>query len=187
MKNPRNHPPSETRRKRHLCDPGDRTHATVRFATLPDMNRDQPPEPCRTPTSGPHAANGTQALPSPVRFRPDVLLVMASADEFEVFQAVFERDAISHHATRCADDGLQQTLTLRPRVILLDEDAIEKASLAVEFSAIADALGSRLFLLGNLHMARPFIDQAQRIPKPFHYDDLIRKIQACVAKRTFVA
>ena len=123
------------------------------------------------------------ATPSFRASTPSVLIVTPSTDESAVFQAILARQGIDATTTRSAEEGLQQALQGVPDVLVLDEDVLATAALAIEYAAVADSLGCQLIVLGKLRMPYGCIQNCIEIGKPYEYATLIRRILAFTLKR----
>ena len=105
------------------------------------------------------------------------------ACESQVLATILARDGIVISSECNAEAGLRTALTETPEIIVLDEDVVIAQSLAIEFSAVAESVGSHLMILGKLPPAPGRITAWDEVAKPYHYDALIRKIEKALRIR----
>jgi CheY-like chemotaxis protein len=114
-----------------------------------------------------------------VKFAPRVLIVDESADSREVLSELLER----HGATTVSARRPQQAIKLAELehvdLIVFDaeSDRTESGRGVEDLKAAASRNGTPIVILGTVRNAKNHARSGQFIPKPYHYGQLIHKIE----------
>jgi CheY-like chemotaxis protein len=114
-----------------------------------------------------------------VKFAPRVLIVDDSADSREVLSELLER----HGATTVAARRPQQAIELAAHehvdLIVFDaeSDRSEAGRGIDDLKAAASRNGTPIVILGTVRQAKKHASAGQFVPKPYHYGQLIHKIE----------
>jgi two-component system, OmpR family, response regulator len=114
---------------------------------------------------------------------PRVLIVDESAELRDVLRTLLER----HGATTLEARRPEQALTLagqfHPHLIVLDAESDHSAagSATDDLRDAASRSDTPIVILGTLRQARGHLSSGQFIAKPYHYGQLIRKIEVLLA------
>jgi CheY-like chemotaxis protein len=110
--------------------------------------------------------------------RPSVLVVDRSADTREVLRtALGGRGALVLEATR-ADVAVELARKHRPDVIVFDLELAQSASGAIRAALEESRMAvAPVVLLGTARRAQQDFPAGQFVAKPYHYGQLIRKIE----------
>lgn len=118
-----------------------------------------------------------------MKFAPRVLIVDESADSREVLSALLER----HGATTVEARRPQQAIELAEleHVDLIVFDAESDRTAAGrgidDLKAAASRKGTPIVILGTVRNAKNTAPSGQFVPKPYHYGQLIHKIEGLLA------
>lgn len=118
-----------------------------------------------------------------MKFAPRVLIVDESADSREVLSALLER----HGATTFEARRPQQAIELANRqhidLIVFDaeSDRTDTGRGIDDLKAAASRNGTPIVILGTVRSAKNQAPSGQFVPKPYHYGQLIHKIEDLLA------
>jgi DNA-binding response OmpR family regulator len=114
---------------------------------------------------------------------PRILIVDESAESREVLRTLLER----HGASTLEASRLEQAVGLaesfQPHLIVLDAESDRSAtgSATSELHEAASRTGTPIVILGRVRHARNPGASGQFVAKPYHYGQLLRKIETLLA------
>ena len=118
-----------------------------------------------------------------VKCERSVLVVDKCPEQREVLRTVLERRGVTTIEARRADQAIDLAERFQPDVIVLDadSDSSESQKAIGELHAAASRNATPIVILGKV-AARCGDDRAaQFLPKPYHYGQLVRKIESLLA------
>ena len=124
------------------------------------------------------AFDGDRRLSAP----PRVLIVDRSAESREVLRTILEsRGAATLEADR-PEQAIPLATRFRPDLIVLDADSDQSAGVATEnLRAVAGRTDTPIVILGTLRRPQGQLPPGQIVAKPYHYGQLLRKIDDLLA------
>ncbi len=118
-----------------------------------------------------------------------VLIVDQSAESREVLSALLARNGTSSIEASRAAEAVSLAEQLRPQLIVLDADSdstCERQALR-ELTAAARRTNTPIVLLGKITGAEIAFDPSELLAKPYHYGQLIRRIESVLQQRRAAA
>ena len=118
-----------------------------------------------------------------MKFAPRVLIVDESADSREVLRTLLARRGATTIEARKPDQAIQLAELHQLDLIVFDADSDHTASGAGvdDLKAAASRNGTPIVILGTVREARKRLPGGQFVPKPYHYGQLINKIEDLLA------
>jgi DNA-binding response OmpR family regulator len=112
-----------------------------------------------------------------------VLIVDRCPELREVLRTLLERRGVTTIEARRADHAIELATRVRPNVIVLDADSdqSESQNATHELRVAASRNDTPIVILGKLSGQRGGCPSAQFLPKPYHYGQLVRKIEGLLA------
>ena len=110
-----------------------------------------------------------------------VLIVDRSADSRNVLRTILERSGLEILEAPGARQGLELLRHHDPAVVVLDLEAYDADNAAVRTAYESESLHrhTELVILGNFRPSN-HVDDPHRVPKPYHFGPLVRKIEQLV-------
>ncbi|MCO6044465.1 hypothetical protein NG895_11170 [Aeoliella sp. ICT_H6.2] len=118
-----------------------------------------------------------------------MLIVDQSAESREVLCALLARSGTSSIEASRAAEAVTLAEQLRPQLIVLDADSdssVERQALR-ELTATARRTNTPIVLLGKITGAEIAFDPSELLAKPYHYGQLIRRIESVLEQRRAAA
>jgi DNA-binding response OmpR family regulator len=118
-----------------------------------------------------------------VKFSPRVLIVDESADSREVLTTLLARAGATTICARQANQALELAGLEHLDLIVFDaeSDRTESGSGIDDLKAAASRNGTPIVILGTVRSAKKRPTSAQFVAKPYHYGQLIHKIEDLLA------
>ncbi|MEX2310047.1 MAG: response regulator [Pirellulales bacterium] len=113
---------------------------------------------------------------------PRILIVDRSAESREVLRTILEcRGAATLEADH-PEQALQLAGGFRPDLIVLDADSDQSAGTATDcLREAAGRTATPIVILGTLRRSQGHLPAGQIVAKPYHYGQLVRKIDDLLA------
>jgi CheY-like chemotaxis protein len=114
---------------------------------------------------------------------PRVLIVDESADSRDVLRTLLERYGASTLDAPRLEQAVELTESFRPHLIVLDAESDHSAA-GTSTNALrnaADKSGTPIVILGTVGPGSGTTAAGQFIAKPYHYGQLLRKIESLLA------
>ena len=114
-----------------------------------------------------------------------VLIVDQSAESREVLSALLARSGTAAIEASRAGEAVLLAEKLRPQLIVLDADSdpSEDREATRQLTTTALRTNTPIVLLGKITGAEIPIDASDLLAKPYHYGQLIRRIEAVLEQR----
>jgi DNA-binding response OmpR family regulator len=114
--------------------------------------------------------------------RASVLIVDRSEESREVLRTVLGRKGLRVLEASRPDQGLRLAQSCQPDVVVLDPEFAHGAAREVTRAFVEQSSGTpcQLLVLGTTRRNHPTVSGGQFVAKPYHYAQLIRKIEALV-------
>jgi len=114
---------------------------------------------------------------------PRVLIVDESAESREVLRTLLERHGATTLEARRMDEAVGLAGSFHPHLIVLDaeSDRTTTGCATSELHEAAGRTGTPIVILGTVRPARAAIAAGQFVAKPYHYGQLLRKIETLLA------
>lgn len=118
-----------------------------------------------------------------MKFSPRVLIVDESADSREVLSMLLARSGATTICARQAKQAIELAGHEQLDLIVFDAetDRTESGSCVDDLKAVASRNGTPIVILGTVRSAKKRPTSAQFIAKPYHYGQLIHKIEDLLA------
>lgn len=114
-----------------------------------------------------------------------VLIVDQSAESREVLCALLARSGTAAIEATRAGEALPLAEQLAPQLIVLDvdSDSSENQTATRELAAVARRTNTPIVLLGRITGPELALDPSELLAKPYHYGQLIRRIEGVLEQR----
>lgn len=114
-----------------------------------------------------------------------VLIVDQSAESREVLCALLARSGTASIEASRAAEALSLAQQLRPQLIVLDADSDPSMDRQAtrDLTAAARRTNTPIVLLGKITDAEIAFDPSELLAKPYHYGQLIRRIEGVLEQR----
>lgn len=114
-----------------------------------------------------------------------VLIVDQSAESREVLAALLARKGTAAIEASRASEALALAEQLHPQLIVLDADSDSTADRQAtrDLTAAARRTNTPIVLLGKITGAQVAMDPSELLAKPYHYGNLIRRIEDVLEQR----
>ncbi len=114
-----------------------------------------------------------------------VLIVDQSSESREVLAALLARSGTTAIEASRASEALTLTEQLHPELIVLDADSDPSTDLQAtrELTAAARRTNTPIVLLGKIAGSHLALDPYELLAKPYHYGNLIRRIEDVLEQR----
>jgi len=114
-----------------------------------------------------------------VKIAPRVLIVDESADSREVLSELLERNGATTVAARRPAQAIELAEQGRVDLIVFDaeSDRTELGRGIDDLKAAANLSGTPIVILGTVRNSKKHAASSQFVPKPYHYGQLIHKIE----------
>jgi CheY-like chemotaxis protein len=114
---------------------------------------------------------------------PRVLIVDRSAEARDVLRTLLERRGAATLETARPEQAIELANRFRPDIIVLDveSDLTATGSATRNLREAAGRTNTPIVILGTLRQPRGPASQGQIVAKPYHYGQLIRKIDDLLA------
>lgn len=118
-----------------------------------------------------------------MKLAPRVLIVDESADSREVLSALLARHGATTIETRRPQQAVELADLHRVDLIVFDaeSDRTASGSGARDLKAAASRNGTPIVILGTVRSAKKHAASGQFVSKPYHYGQLIHKIEGLLA------
>ena len=118
-----------------------------------------------------------------MKFPPRVLIVDESADSREVLSTLLERRGATTIAARRPQQAIELARLHHVDLIVFDAESDRTASGSGlrDLQAAASRNGTPIVILGTVRSARKRPASGQFVAKPYHYGQLINKIESLLA------
>lgn len=114
---------------------------------------------------------------------PRVLIVDESAESQEVFRELLDRRGLTAVPARRAEQAAELARQHRPDLIVYDAESDRSDSFESTRQLVEAASNSHtpVIVLGSVRRYGPLLRNGQFVPKPYHYGQLIRRIDELLA------
>lgn len=114
---------------------------------------------------------------------PRVLIVDESAESREVLRTALERHGATTIESNRPEQAIAMTSRFRPQLIVLDaeSDHSTSGSATVDLCAAASRTATPIVILGTLRRRSEPPAGSEVVAKPYHYGQLIRRIESLLA------
>ena len=114
---------------------------------------------------------------------PRILIVDESAESRDVLRTLLERHGATTLEARRPDQAVAIADRFHPHLIVLDAESDRSAAGAAthELRQAAGRTDTPIVILGTMGHSRGQLSTGQFLPKPYHYAQLIRKIENLLA------
>jgi DNA-binding response OmpR family regulator len=114
-----------------------------------------------------------------------VLIVDKSAESREVLCALLARSGTASIEASRAAEAVSLAQQLRPQLIVLDADSDPSTDRQAtrDLTAAARRTNTPIVLLGKITGAEIAFDPSELLAKPYHYGQLIRRIEGVLEQR----
>ena len=117
-----------------------------------------------------------------MRALPRVLIVDRSAECREVLRTILERRGAATLEADRPEQAIPLADRFQPDLIVLDADSDQTAGAATEnLREVAARTATPIVILGTLRRAQGQLPPGQFVAKPYHYGQLLRKIDDLLA------
>jgi DNA-binding response OmpR family regulator len=114
---------------------------------------------------------------------PRILIVDESAESREVLRTLLERRGATTIESPRPDQAVELTARYRPHLIVLDaeSDHTPTGSALSDLRAAASRTDTPIVILGTVRQPDRTGSDGQIVAKPYHYGQLLRKIESLLA------
>lgn len=114
-----------------------------------------------------------------------VLIVDQSAESREVLRALLARSGTSSIEASRATEAVPLAQQLRPELIVFDaeSDSSSNGDATRQLTEHARSTNTPIVLIGKISGEKAGIDPTQLVAKPYHYSQLLRKIEGVLEQR----